>query len=137
MFMKKQNKKRGFTITELVIVISVIAILSAVLIPTFSGLVGKSKDTAAVQGAKNAYTQYLAEFDYAENDAPATTLIYTDGNKFVGIKDGALTAAYKTEKEAVVAIGFVVDDATTADVDESNYKTTATSVDGLSAYAAK
>ena len=56
--MKKLNKK-GFTITELVIVISVIAILSAVMIPTFSGLVNKSKDSAAVQGAKNAYTQYL------------------------------------------------------------------------------
>ena len=37
--MKKQNKKRGFTIIELVIVVTVIAILSAVLIPTFAGVI--------------------------------------------------------------------------------------------------
>ena len=40
--MKKSNKK-GFTIVELVIVIAVIAILAAVLIPTFVRLIRKSK----------------------------------------------------------------------------------------------
>ena len=39
MFMHKS--KKGFTIVELVIVIAVIAILAAVLIPTFSNLVKK------------------------------------------------------------------------------------------------
>ena len=37
-----KRKKRGFTIVELVIVIAVIGILSAVLIPIFSGLVEKA-----------------------------------------------------------------------------------------------
>ncbi|MDY3785080.1 MAG: prepilin-type N-terminal cleavage/methylation domain-containing protein [Eubacteriales bacterium] len=36
---KFNNSKRGFTIVELVIVIAIIAILAAVLIPTFSSLV--------------------------------------------------------------------------------------------------
>ena len=36
-------KRKGFTIVELVIVIAVIAILSAVLIPTFVGIVKKAK----------------------------------------------------------------------------------------------
>ena len=40
--MKNSNKKRGFTIVELIIVIAVIAILAAVLIPTFSSLINKS-----------------------------------------------------------------------------------------------
>jgi len=40
--MKKQNNK-GFTLVELVIVIAVIAILAAVLIPTFSNVIKKSK----------------------------------------------------------------------------------------------
>lgn len=44
MFIK--NKKRGFTIVELVIVIAVIAVLSAILIPTFVSLIEKSKRTA-------------------------------------------------------------------------------------------
>lgn len=37
--MKKNSLKKGFTIVELVIVVAVIAILSAVLIPTFSAVV--------------------------------------------------------------------------------------------------
>ena len=46
------RKKKGFTIVELVIVIAVIAVLSAVLIPTFAGLINRSKvaaDTALVK----------------------------------------------------------------------------------------
>lgn len=54
--MKKTNKK-GFTIVELVIVILVIAILAAVLIPTFSSLTKKAKlnaDTQAVRAMNEA-----------------------------------------------------------------------------------
>ena len=58
--MKKMNKK-GFTIVELVIVISVIAILSAVMIPTFVGIVNKSKKSAAAQEADTALTAVLTE----------------------------------------------------------------------------
>ena len=50
--MIKRNNKKGFTIVELVIVIAVIAILAAVLIPTFSGIIKKaniSSDTALVK----------------------------------------------------------------------------------------
>lgn len=57
----KNTKKRGFTIVELVIVIAVIAILASVLIPTFSDIVTKAKKTAALQDARNAYTQALVE----------------------------------------------------------------------------
>lgn len=57
--MKNTNKK-GFTIIELVIVIAVIAILAAVLIPTFSGIIEKANKSAAEQAARNAYTQYVA-----------------------------------------------------------------------------
>ena len=41
-----KQKKKGFTIVELVIVIVVIAILAAVLIPTFTGLLQKAKLSA-------------------------------------------------------------------------------------------
>ena len=58
--MKKMNKK-GFTIVELVIVIAVIAILAAVLIPTFSNVVDKAQNSAALQEVKNAYTATIAE----------------------------------------------------------------------------
>ena len=57
----KNTKKRGFTIVELVIVIAVIAILAAVLIPTFSNVITASKKSAAMQQARNAWTAYCAD----------------------------------------------------------------------------
>ena len=57
----KRNNKKGFTIVELVIVIAVIAILSAVLIPTFGGIVDKANASKRDQEAKNAFTEYLIE----------------------------------------------------------------------------
>ena len=52
--MKKMNNK-GFTIVELVIVIAVIAILAAVMIPTFSRVVTNAQESAALQKAKAAW----------------------------------------------------------------------------------
>ena len=64
--MKKLNKK-GFTIVELVIVIAVIAILAAVLIPTFSGVIEKAQQSANDQDAANTYKQLLTEEKYLGN----------------------------------------------------------------------
>lgn len=53
----KLNKRKGFTVVELVIVIAIIAVLAAVLIPTFAGLVRKaniSKDTQLVRNLNTA-----------------------------------------------------------------------------------
>lgn len=56
----KNNKKRGFTIVELVIVIAVIAILAAVLIPTFSNVIKKANESKALQQARNMWYDYIA-----------------------------------------------------------------------------
>ena len=60
--------KRGFTITELVIVIVVIAILAAVLIPTFASLIKKANISADTQLAKNLNTALV--MDEAVNGKP-------------------------------------------------------------------
>ena len=68
--MKKKNK--GFTIVELVIVIAVIAILAAVLIPTFSSLIKRanlSSDQVAVRNMNNALAM-----DEAVNGKPVDLL---------------------------------------------------------------
>jgi type IV pilus assembly protein PilA len=62
----KNLKKKGFTIVELVIVIAVIAVLAAVLIPTFVNLTRKANVSADTVLAKNLNTA-LAVYD-AEND---------------------------------------------------------------------
>lgn len=106
----KKSLKKGFTLVELVIVIAVIAILSAVLIPTFGNVIQNSKDTAAFQNAKGAVDAYLVNQTENENDANlgnGWVLVFTgktayeDGKEFktnndmTGIyvfeyKDGAL-----------------------------------------------
>jgi len=60
---KKHTKRlqRGFTITELVIVIAVIAILAAVLIPTFSNVIKKANQSADQQAVANMNKALLAE----------------------------------------------------------------------------
>jgi len=55
------KSKKGFTIVELVIVIAVIAILAAVLIPTFSNLVKKANQSADIQAARQMNTVLAAE----------------------------------------------------------------------------
>ena len=55
------RRKHGFTITELVIVIAVIAILAAVLIPTFANLINKANESADLQTVKNLNTILASE----------------------------------------------------------------------------
>ncbi len=58
----KNLKKKGFTIVELVIVIAVIAILAAVLIPTFVNLTKKANMSADQVAVKNMNTLLATEF---------------------------------------------------------------------------
>ena len=53
--MKRRNKK-GFTIVELVIVIAVIGILSAILIPTFINITSKAREASDASFVRNVNT---------------------------------------------------------------------------------
>ena len=100
--MKKLNKK-GFTIVELVIVIAVIAILAAVLIPTFSNVVEKANQSKALQEVKNAYEATLVE-DLSQHDASEnyTIQVYNKGEIKV-IVDDKYTVTISADGEASVA----------------------------------
>lgn len=61
-----KNKKKGFTLIELIIVIAIIAILAAVAVPKFGQIQKNSKIKADIATAKNLHSvasQYLAEAD--------------------------------------------------------------------------
>ena len=55
------KKYKGFTVVELVIVIAIIAVLAAVLIPTFSSLVKSANESADTQLIKNLNTSLRAD----------------------------------------------------------------------------
>lgn len=107
--MKNLNKK-GFTIVELVIVIAVIAILAAVMIPTFSGIITKAKQSAVQQKAtaafKEAYALDLSDGDLndAENGTPIADTGYNvsaEGKATYTYTEGSITATYDGSKWTV------------------------------------
>ena len=98
--MKKRFQTRGFTIVELVIVIAVIAILAAVLIPTFGSIVDKAKDSKAIQEAKNAYTQHMID-NAADAEMARYYVFKADKKRFVAILDGAPQGVFSSRDEAV------------------------------------
>ena len=59
--MKLRKTKKGFTIVELVIVIGVIGILSAILIPTFVNVTNKANIAAMKSNCASAYSSYVSE----------------------------------------------------------------------------
>ncbi|MFQ6749602.1 MAG: prepilin-type N-terminal cleavage/methylation domain-containing protein [Clostridia bacterium] len=84
--------KKGFTLVELVIVIAVIAVLAAVLIPTFSGIVNRAKVTSDIETASSlntlaANTSSVEEFVKAveenENLSVKNLIPQVNGNKFI------------------------------------------------------
>ena len=56
----KTALKRGFTIMELVIVIAVIAVLAAVLIPTFANVIDRANQSSDIQAVRNMNTSISA-----------------------------------------------------------------------------
>lgn len=86
----KFNKKRGFTIVELIIVIAVIAILAAVLIPVFSNLIqqGKDADSKVLVNTLNKGVAMSGKNDY---DTMHEVLAVVEQN--VGVDVAKLNAA--------------------------------------------
>ena len=68
--MQTKTKKKGFTLVELVIVVAVIAVLSAILIPTIGCFVEDAKETSDMTTVKTLNTA-LVRYE-AENDKPET-----------------------------------------------------------------
>jgi len=68
--MKKNTKKKGFTLIELIVVIAILGILAAVLIPQFSGFQVKAKSSQIMVNAKQVAT--AADALYVEKNAVPT-----------------------------------------------------------------
>lgn len=80
--MNLRKKKKGFTLIELMAVIAIIAILAAVLVPTVSGYINRSKKTAIITECRtvmNAIETYNASSltEINMNDTTVATAIAT------------------------------------------------------------
>lgn len=97
--MKVRNK--GFTITELVIVIAVIAILAAVLIPTFSNVIEKANQTAASSSCNVALSEYIAmvTLDGDPDNNDVTGVVFSSNNYYYVYDGEKLNYIGNSEKD--------------------------------------
>ena len=59
----KKNKSRGFTLVELIIVLAIIAILAAILLPSYLGFTDNARKNAALAEAKSIWTTEQADYN--------------------------------------------------------------------------
>ena len=79
--MNKKNRK-GFTLVELVIVIAVIAILAAVLILTFTSVINRANQSAALQKIKAQVDEAYVEYVSDNHEVPTSVKVAEKTNEF-------------------------------------------------------
>ncbi len=105
----RTNRKKGFTITELVIVIAVIAVLAAVLIPTFASVVSSANESKAMQNCHNALSTYRASDGMGDVDPGMVFLNNEDDNNYAYVYlGGSLERIDKLDKIAYLS-GSTID----------------------------
>ena len=106
----KNLKKKGFTIVELVIVIAVIAILAAVLIPTFVNLTKKANMSADQQAVRHMNTLLAMDETKPTNTDEVVEILIENGYKddLTTYYDGYTLAWLATENKIVLVENNVV-----------------------------
>ncbi len=112
MFKKfNENKKKGFTLVELIVVLVILAILAALLIPALTGYIDKAKRKSIVAETRQAVmaAQTVVDEAYAKADVGADTVKVTaDGaNGTVALSDIAELAELKVAsngKDGIVSV---------------------------------
>ena len=56
----KKNNKKGFTLAELLIVVAIIAVLTAIAIPVFTAQLEKSRQATDLANIRGAYAEAMA-----------------------------------------------------------------------------
>lgn len=107
--MNLKKKKKGFTLIELMAVIAIIAILAAVLVPTVTGYINRSKKTAIVSQVRNVITAVETHNATATGDDIIGTEVTV--NQLIGYTEKVEGEADKVYK-ALIEADLLTDDST-------------------------
>lgn len=73
----RNNKKKGFTLVELIVVLVILAILAALLIPALTGYIDKAKDKSIIAETRQIVmaAQTLADEEYSKNGTQTISIV--------------------------------------------------------------
>jgi len=70
----KKNNNKGFTLAELLIVVAIIAVLTAIAIPVFTTQLEKSREATDQANVRSAYAYLMTEYLTNADNAYSTTV---------------------------------------------------------------
>ena len=78
-----KNKKKGFTLVELIVVLAILAILAAMLVPALTGYIDKANEKKVIATARQYYVaaQTVVSEAYANGDEITGITVSISGNK--------------------------------------------------------
>jgi len=103
----KKNNNKGFTLAELLIVVAIIAVLTAIAIPVFTSQLEKSREATDQANLRSLYAETVAAV--LSEDTSATTTLKNATLTVVKGADGVITgtATYTCQQQKASLEGGV------------------------------
>ena len=124
----KKNNKKGFTLAELLIVVAIIAVLTAIAIPIFTSQLEKSREATDVSNIRSYYAEIataLLSGELSDSGATGTRATTQVGNNKTATVDGLVDAASSGDTYTVTVAIAATDVVQTTDNWQSGDQTVA------------
>ena len=119
----KKNNNKGFTLAELLIVVAIIAVLTAIAIPVFTSQLERSREATDLSNIRAAYAEAVSEYLAAGANTQKTATVSTiqqqdegwlldDGNPLLKTRVNGSEADVslpKIKKGAIVTVTVAAD----------------------------